>query len=60
MKCFFTHDFGKYGKLIASYKGTQSQQARACKVCGSIEVRTVHHAQIRSELFNQSIEEIKG
>ena len=59
MNCFFMHDFGKYGKLIAAYVGTKSQQARVCKNCGAIDVRTVHHAQINAELFNKSIEEIK-
>lgn len=59
MSCFFTHDFGKYGKLIKSYGGSKSQQARVCKSCGAIGIRTVRHEQIHAELFNKSIEEIK-
>ena len=42
MKCFwiFNHDFEKWGNAVDSH-GAKIKQARVCKQCGLIQVRTI-------------------
>lgn len=52
------HEFSMWGSVIQPYDSFKKQQARRCKNCGLVEMRTFTSEQVTASVVEGSMSEI--